>query len=226
MRQSARAAGLFSAALVAFEDLAAVDTLELLAKAPTPVEAARLTITQIGAALKRARRRNVSDKAERIQAALHADHLGQSEVVTLAYAASVRALAAVLEVLNEQITTLQGQVEAHFGRHPATETEIVLSQPGLGPILGARVLAEGRRRPLRPQRPADRRDHGPSIRCLTASPGAHAYYDKARARGAEHNPALRQLANRLVGILHGCLTTGTLYDKATAWSHRVEKAAA
>jgi transposase len=31
-------------------------------------------------------------------------------------------------------------VEAGFGRHP--DAEIYLSQPGLGPILGARVLAE------------------------------------------------------------------------------------
>jgi hypothetical protein len=52
------------------------------------------------------------------------------------------------------------------------------------------------------------------------SPGARAYYDRQRARGAEHNPALRQPANRLVGILHGCLKTRTLYDEATAWPER------
>jgi hypothetical protein len=52
---------------------------------------------------------------------------------------------------------------------------------------------------------------------LRVSPGARAYYDRQRARGAEHNPALRQLANRLTGILHGCLKTRTLYDEATAW---------
>jgi len=52
---------------------------------------------------------------------------------------------------------------------------------------------------------------------LQASPGAHAYYDRQRARGAGHNPALRQLANRLTGILHGCLKTRTLYNEATAW---------
>ena len=61
---------------------------------------------------------------------------------------------------------------------------------------------------------------------LNASPGARAYYDHHRARGAEHNAALRQLANRLVGILHGCLKTRTLYDETTAWSHRAEKVAA
>jgi hypothetical protein len=53
---------------------------------------------------------------------------------------------------------------------------------------------------------------------LTASPGARAYYDQQRARGSGHRAALRQLANRLVGILHGCLKTSTLYDEATAWT--------
>ena len=52
---------------------------------------------------------------------------------------------------------------------------------------------------------------------LRVSPGARAYYDLQRARGCEHNPALRQLANRLVGILHGCLKTRTFYHEATAW---------
>lgn len=61
---------------------------------------------------------------------------------------------------------------------------------------------------------------------LNRSPGARAYYDKQRARGSSHNSALRQLANRLVGILHGCLKTGTRYDETTAWSHHTENAAA
>jgi hypothetical protein len=61
---------------------------------------------------------------------------------------------------------------------------------------------------------------------LTASPGARAYYDQLKAREVSHRAALRQLANRLVGILHGCLKTGTLYDEATAWSHRADTLAA
>jgi len=55
---------------------------------------------------------------------------------------------------------------------------------------------------------------------LTASLGARAFYDELRAHGIEHNDALRRLANRLVGILHGCLKTRTPYDEATAWGHR------
>ncbi|KAB1143141.1 IS110 family transposase, partial [Streptomyces luteolifulvus] len=54
---------------------------------------------------------------------------------------------------------------------------------------------------------------------LRASPGARRYYDRQRAREAGYNPALRQVGNRLVGNLHGCLKTRTTYDEATAWSH-------
>ncbi|WP_337918511.1 IS110 family transposase [Actinopolymorpha pittospori] len=131
----------FPAALEAFEELTTPDALELLAKAPDPASAAKLTLTQIRTALKRARRRgDIDTKAGKIQAALRAEHLGQPAVVAQAYATTIRAATAVLATLNEQIKTLQGQVEQHFGQHP--DAEIVLSQPGLGPILGARVLAE------------------------------------------------------------------------------------
>ncbi|SDZ02349.1 hypothetical protein SAMN05216215_10431, partial [Saccharopolyspora shandongensis] len=65
-----------------------------------------------------------------------------------------------------------------------------------------------------------------AFNALLRSPGARAYYDRQRARGAGHNAALRQLANRLVGILHGCLKTGTPYDETTAWAHHIHSAAA
>jgi hypothetical protein len=61
---------------------------------------------------------------------------------------------------------------------------------------------------------------------LTASPGARAYYDDLRARANTHNRALRALGNRLVGILHGCLAHGTLYDEHIAWGHRTAADAA
>jgi hypothetical protein len=59
---------------------------------------------------------------------------------------------------------------------------------------------------------------------LRTSPGARACYDRQRARGASHNAALRQLANRLTGILHGCLKTRTRYDEATAWPQQAAHA--
>ena len=67
----------FPAALEAFEDLAAADTLELLGKAPDPARAARLTRAQVSAALKRARRRDIPDKATAILAALRGEQLGR-----------------------------------------------------------------------------------------------------------------------------------------------------
>jgi len=54
---------------------------------------------------------------------------------------------------------------------------------------------------------------------------ARAYYDALRARKIGHHAALRQLANRLVGILHGCLKTRTNYDETTAWQHQIVSAA-
>jgi transposase len=238
----------FAAALEAFEDLDAPDTLELLGKAPDPARAARLTRAQVSAALKRAHRRNITDKATAILAALRGEQLGQPPAVTAAYAVTVRALIAVITTLNEQVKTLQGQVEADFGRHP--DAEIYLSQPGLGPILGARVLGEFGDDPDRYASGKARKNYAATspitrasgkkkvvaarfirndrltdalmaqaFAALTASPGARALYDAERDRGAEHNPALRKLANRLVGIPHGCLKTRTIYDEATAWPH-------
>ena len=55
---------------------------------------------------------------------------------------------------------------------------------------------------------------------MLRSPGGRAFYDEQRAKAIGHNDALRRLANRLVGILHGCLKTHTTYDEATAWGHR------
>src|SRR5579859_5588338 len=98
----------FPAALEAFEDLDAADALELLGKAPEPARAARLTRAQASAALKRARRRNIPDKATAILAALRGGHLGQPGALTAAYAATVRALLAVIATLNEQVKILQG----------------------------------------------------------------------------------------------------------------------
>ena len=60
---------------------------------------------------------------------------------------------------------------------------------------------------------------------LTASPGARAYYDRLRAAGATHQQALRALANRLVGILHGCLRHRTAYTELQAWPAATQHAA-
>jgi hypothetical protein len=245
----------FPAALEAYEDLACPDVLELLTKAPEPHSAARLTRVQITAALKRAHRHDRDAKATAIMATLRTEHLTQPPVMAAAYGATVRALAAMIATSNEQISALEGQVEACFGRHP--DAEIYLSQPGLGSVLGARVLAEfgddptryngararknyagtspitrasGKKkvvlaRYVRNKRLADAL-HQQAFCALSGSPGARAYYDALRDRDISYNAALRQLGNRLVGILHGCLKTHTPYNEATAWRQHPQQAAA
>jgi hypothetical protein len=52
---------------------------------------------------------------------------------------------------------------------------------------------------------------------ISASPGARRYYDLQRSRKKGHQEALRILANRLVGILHGCLRHHELYREDVAW---------
>ncbi|MEU4678415.1 hypothetical protein [Micromonospora sp. NPDC023737] len=56
-----------------------------------------------------------------------------------------------------------------------------------------------------------------ALTAIRASPGARGYYDQVRARGVGHRAALRQLGNRLVGVLGSCLRTKTSYDEETAW---------
>jgi transposase len=239
----------FPAAVAAFEDLDAPDALELLAKAPDPARAAKLTRAQIAAVLKRAGRYKIADRTEAILAQLRSQQLSQPAALTAAYAATARSLIAVITTLNKQVSSLQGQVEAHFGQHP--DAAIYLSQPGLGAITGARVLGEFGDDPRRYTSAKARRNYAgtspltrasgkrkivtaryvrndrlidalmiQAFAALRVSPGARAFYDTQRAKGLEHNDALRRLAGRLVGILHGCLKTHTCYDEAIAWGHR------
>jgi hypothetical protein len=248
----------FPAALDAYAGLtlAGPDTLELLGKAPDPASAARLTVAQVTAALRRAGRRGgLEQRARDIQAALRAPHLAQPAALTEAYAASVRAQAAVITALNEQARIMEAKVSELFRRHP--DAGVYLSQPGIGDITGARILGEFGDDPGRYATAKARKNyagtspltiqsgkkktvharyirnrhlidalHAQALSSLTASPGARAFYDELRARDIGHDDAMRRVAGRLTGILHGCVKTGTEYDEAAAWSHRREPAEA
>ena len=130
--------------------------------------------------------------------------------------------------------------------HP--NAEIYLSLPGLGKVLGARVMAEFGDDRTRFQNPKARKNfagtspitkssgkHKAVLRrfacnhrlldacyfwafaSLRRSPGAKDYYRRLRARRQSHKQALRALANRLVGILDGCLRHRQLYREKVAW---------
>jgi transposase len=239
----------YPGALAAFGELTHPDALAVLAIAPSPAAGRALSRTAIEAALRRGgRQRNVEARAAAIETALRSPQLEQRPLVAEAFAASVTALLGVLASSITAAAALEEQLKASFGRHPAAE--LILSQPGLGTVLGARVLAEFGDDPARyatakarknyagtsPITRASGKSHvvlaryavnrrlrdalrGQALSALSTSPGARAYYDKRRAANATHDQALRAVANRLVGILHGCLRYGTTYNETLAWAH-------
>jgi Transposase/Transposase IS116/IS110/IS902 family len=131
----------YPAALVAFEDLGHGDALGVLGRAPTPAQGANLSLSAIQSALKRGgRQRNIAEHGRRIQAALRSEQLAAPAPVAAAFGATTRAAVGVIAELNRQIAHLEAELATHFEAHP--DADIYLSLPGLGVILGARVLGE------------------------------------------------------------------------------------
>ena len=172
-------------------------------------------------------------------------------MITAAYAATIRSTVAILTTLNTRSSRCRS---LHFGRHPDAET--ILSQPGMGLLLGARVLGEFGDDPERyatakalrtnyaatsPITRASGKKKVVAVRCvhndrLVDALNSQAFSALQASPGARAyddklrdrglGPALRQLANGLFGILDGCLKTRTRYDETIAWSHHAEKTAA
>jgi transposase len=103
--------------------LAEPEALGVLELAPTPDQGRRLTRAAVRRALVGAgRRRNLQARVVAVHDALSASQL------------------AVLCCLNQQVAALERQVAARFAAH--RDAAIIRSQPGLGVVLGARVLGE------------------------------------------------------------------------------------
>jgi transposase len=243
----------YPGAVVAFDELAGRDAIAVLGLAPTPTLGAKLSREAIATALRRGgRQRNIDGRAAQIHQALGSAQLAAPELVTQAMGAAVSALVGVIRELSAQIATLAETLADRFEQHP--DTVIIRSLPGLGTILGARVLGEFGDDPNRFDDAKCRKNYAGTspitkasgkhrvvlaryarnrhladacylwaFSSLTASPGARAFYDQRRAAGVSHHSALRALANRLVGILHGCLDHKVPYDEETAWAHRVKQ---
>jgi transposase len=237
------------------DDLHSPEALEILSIAPTPALGRQLSKSKIASALRRGgRQRRIDERTDEIQGALRAEALEAPALISGAFGSSVAASARVLAELNRQIDELEKAMAEHFEQHP--DAKIVLSLPGLGTVLGARVLGEfgddperyasaksrknfagtspitrasGTKRVVlarfaRNRRLADATDMW-AFAALTKSPGARTLYKRHRAAGDSHHQALRALANRLVGILHGCLLSETLYDEDIAWREQKSKVA-
>ena len=131
----------YPAALAAFDDLTSGDAVEVLRAAPAPSLGAALSRAKIAAALRRGgRQRRIDARAGQIQAALRTPQLHGSPAVAAAMGATVSASVSVIAEMTTQIAALERQLAADFEQHP--DAEVVRSLPGLGTILGARVLGE------------------------------------------------------------------------------------
>lgn len=245
----------YPAALVAFDELAGRDALAILAIASTPTTGRLLSLSKIQAALRRGgRQRRVEHRALEIQLALRADQLTAPDLIADAMGATVTALVAVIGELNTQIDSLETKLADRFEQHPdakiirslpglgMTLGARVLGEFGDAPNRYADAKSRKNYSGMSPITKASGKQHVVLARyarnrrladacylwafsAITASPGARAFYDEHRNRGDTHNRALRALANRLVGILHGCLHHQTPYDEHTAWAHRHQQAA-
>lgn len=235
-------------------ELAERDALAILEQAPTPERGRRLSLAKLASTLRRAgRQRNVEAKAAQIQAHLRAPQLEASPAVAQAFGHSVTASVSLLKQINLEIAKLEAELKAGFELHPDAEIYLSLpglgvvlgaralaefgddptrfkdararkNYAGSAPL----TIASGTRKTVIARWARnDRLAHLCylwAFSALTASPGARRYYDSQRARHKTHHQALRALGNRLVGILHGCLTHRQSYREALAWLH-VELAA-
>jgi transposase len=132
----------YPAALAAFgTDLADRDAAAILAIAPTPDQGRALSRAKIASALRRAgRQRNVEHRVGEIAAALRADYLQAPPAVAGAYGAAARSAIRLISAYTAEIAELEAALAEHFEQHP--DAKIVRSLPGLGTVLGARVLGE------------------------------------------------------------------------------------
>jgi transposase len=214
---------------------------------PPPPRGAALTKAQLRALLKRAgRQRGIQLEADRIQAALRTPQLRQLPQVEDAFGRQTLALLRLLDAACTNAEELATEATKHFEQHPDAEiiTSLpglgsltgarVLAEIGddRSRFANARALkayagaapvtrASGKSLTVMHRRVKNQRlasvGYLWAFAALTASPGARAHYDRRKAAGDRHVAAQRNLFNRMIGILHHCLTTGTKYDEHTAF---------
>jgi len=219
----------------------------ILAAAPTPADAATLTLTQLRGLLKKAGRiRGLDTEATRLRDAFRVPQMRQLPLVEDAMGRQALALLGQLDAACAAADGLEQAATQSFNLHP--DAGIITSFPGLGALTGARVLAEigddrsrfqdakglkayagaapitrasGKTKSVTHRRVKNNRlnaaGYSWAFSALTASPGARAHYDRRRDDGDRHAAAQRNLFGRLLGCLHHCLTTGQRYGETIAF---------
>ncbi|HEY2268105.1 MAG TPA: IS110 family transposase [Streptosporangiaceae bacterium] len=245
--------GYFPGFLAAFPARAGLTRPEariILAAAPTPAAAARLTLAQLRALLRKAgRSRGLDAEAARLRDAFRTEQMRQLPLVEDAMGRQALALLRQLDAACASADDLEQAATESFSQHP--DAGIITSFPGLGALTGARVLAEigddrsrfqdakglkayagaapitrasGKSRSVTRRHVKNNRlaavGYTWSFSALTASPGARAHYDRRKDAGDRHAAAQRNLFGRMLGCLHHCLITGQHYDEATAFPAR------
>lgn len=127
-------------ALQAFPNLAHRAAASVLRAAPTPHTAQRLTSSRVVALLRKAGRRNDPGLAEKISTTLRAPALRQPVAVEHALGIAAVGLIDVITAMSDAIAALEAELATVFDQHQ--QAAVITSQPGLGPVLGARVLGE------------------------------------------------------------------------------------
>lgn len=241
----------YPAALTAFQHkengLARPDARAVLATAPTPTAAAKLTLTQFKAALKRGGRQRAFDtEATRLKAIFRTEQAHHPALVEEALGVQMTAILAQFDAACTAEASLAEAVETSFRRHP--DADILLSFPGMGVQTAARVLAEigddrsrfadarglkayagsapitrasGKKSFVGRRFVKNNRLAGAgfswAFNAFTNSPGADARYRQRREAGDWHAAALRNLFNKLLGQLYHCLATRTPFDENKAF---------
>lgn len=244
----------YPAALAAFEPwrngLCRPEAQELLKAAPTPTRAARLTRTQLEAALKRTgRKRGITAEAERLRDVFRRDYLHHAPQVEAAFGQQTAALLRQLDTACANAEQLEAATSEAFDQHP--DAHVITSFPGLGSLTGARVLAEigddrsrfanagslkayagsapltrasGKSCVVTSRRVKNQRlastGNTWAFASLRGSTEARAHYDRRREAGDRHVAALRNLFNRFLGMLFFCLHHGVPYDPVKAFPNR------
>ena len=240
----------YPAALETFPELAHHDCLATLVVAPTPTSALQLTDNELATVLRNGgRKRSIDTRAVEIRTSLTREHLRAPAAVENAMGSHVTALVAIAIELSIQIARLETELDQLLDQHPAAAvirsipglgTKLaarLLGEFGDAPnrFVDARsrknyagtspiTKASGRSHVVLARRTRNLRladaCYQWAFTAISHSPGARLYYDQRRQRGDSHTRALRALANRLVGILHGCLAHNAIYNEHTAWAHR------
>ncbi|MFG1928738.1 IS110 family transposase [Cryptosporangium sp. NPDC048952] len=219
----------------------------VLAAAPTPAAAAKLTLGRLQALLRRAgRQRNIEVWADRIHAAFRAPQLRQLPVVEEAFGHQATALLSQLDAACRAVDALAEATKDAFRKHP--DAEIITSFPGLADVTGARVLAEmgddrsrfadakslkaysgaapitrasGRSRTVHHRKVKNQRLAAVGYVWAFASlrtAGPRNHYDRRRALGDRHSSALRHTFNRMLGCLYHCLQNRQRYSDGVAFA--------